>query len=384
MPGFNHERLAEIRTVRGMTMDQLAAVLGVTKQMVSKYEDGKSTPPVDSISKMAEIFSVPKKYLFKDSIYLAAGSSTLFLRAPLETTQKTRAYARIVSAWGYEITKAIDGVKSPFINLSVDEQLTIPEKAMEVRRQWGLGTQPIKNMVELLESQGFNIFAIDSPDLKTEAYSQIINGIPVIILNIGIGTSVRQRFSLAHELGHMILHRDLVDMEFDLRNKEIENEAQQFAEYFLLPVGGFDASFVSPKIDSYIALKKEWLVSISAMVFHSERTGLIDSLKRSSLQKQINTRGWKKCEPLDNEIEYEKPTAVGNRISQKVTDASTFSAFLDGVRLPIDKIENLCSMTNGTLLRFYDSSLEHLSPVESDQMGYEQISLFDFGGNYHA
>lgn len=384
MPGFNHERLTEIRTVRGMTMDQLAAVLGVTKQMVSKYEDGKSIPPVDSISKMAEIFSVPKKYLFKDSISLAAGSSTLFLRAPLETTRKARAYARIVSAWGYEITKAIDGVQSPFINLSVDEHLTIPEKAMEVRRQWGLGTQPIKNMVELLESKGFNIFAIESPDLKTEAYSQIINDIPVIILNIGIGTSVRQRFSLAHELGHMILHRDLVDLEFDLRNREIENEAQQFAEHFLLPAGGFDASFVSPKIDSYIALKKEWLVSISAMVFHSESTGLIDSSKRSSLQKQINTRGWKKCEPLDNEIEYEKPNAVGNRISQKVTDASTFSAFLDDVRLPIDKIENLCSMPNGTLMRFYDSSLEHLSPTESNQMGFKQLSLFDFGGDYHA
>jgi len=384
VPGFNHERLTEIRTVRGMTMDQLAAVLGVTKQMISKYEDGKSIPPVDSINKMAEIFSVPKKYLLKDTIFPAEGSSTLFLRAPLETTRKARAYARIVSAWGYEITRAIDGVQSPFKSLSIDENLTIPQKAMEVRRQWGLGTQPIKNMVELLESKGFNLFVIDSPDLKTEAYSQVINDIPVIIINAGVGTSVRQRFSLAHELGHMILHRDLVDLDFDLKSREIENEAHLFAEHFLLPVGGFDTSFVSPKIDSYIALKKEWLVSISAMVFHSERIGLIDSYKRSSLQKQINARGWKKCEPLDKEIKYEKPNAIGNRILQKVTDASSFSQFIDDVRLPIDKIESLCSMPNGTLMRFYDSALERLIPIESNQMGFEQLSLFEFGGDYHA
>jgi len=384
MSRFNKERLTEIRTVRGMTMEQLANALGITKQMISKYEYGKSIPQIEAIKKMAKILSVPKKYMFKESVILNSGSSTLFLRAPLATPKKTRAYARIVSSWGYEISQATENMQQPFSNFSVDNNLTIPEKAMELRRQWGLGTQPIKNMVALLESRGFNIFTIDSPELKTEAYSQIINGVPIIVINKKIGTAVRQRFSLAHELGHMVLHRNLFDWEFDLRNKEIENEAQQFAEHFLLPAKGFDYSFVSPKMEHLISLKREWLVSLGALVIHCENIGLIDASKREFLQKQINVRGWQKSEPLDNEIEHEKPFAMGERISNKITDKDSFVEFFDEIRLPIDHVENLCSLPNGSLMKFSDDSLENYDVVKSNQMEFVQLTLFNSGSDYYA
>lgn len=384
MPGFNRERLTEIRAVRGMTMEQLANKLGITKQMVSKYEDGKSIPQIEAIRKMATVLSVPKKFLFKESVALNTHSSTLFLRAPLVTPKKTRAYARVISRWGYELAQSIENTSQPFINISIDEQLTIPEKAMELRRQWGLGTQPIKDMVALLESRGFNIFTIDSPELKTEAYSQIINGIPIIVINQQMGTAVRRRFSLAHELGHMVLHGHLVDWDFDLRDREIEHEAQQFAEYFLLPAGGFDYSFVSPKMEHLISLKKEWLVSLSAIVIHCENIGLIDASKREFLQRQINGRGWQKSEPLDNEIEYEKPHAIGNYILSKVIDSDTFVDFFDKVQLPIDHVENLCSLPNGSLMKFFDDSLKNYDVVGFNQMEFKQLTLFDAGGDYYA
>jgi Zn-dependent peptidase ImmA (M78 family)/transcriptional regulator with XRE-family HTH domain len=384
MPGFNKERLTEIRTVRGMTMEQLANALGKTKQMVSKYEDGKSIPQIDAIKKMAQVLSAPIKYLLKESIVHNTNSSTLFLRAPLATPKKTRTYARIVSSWGYEISQALKNMPQPFSSFSIDDQLTIPEKAMELRRQWGLGTQPIKDMVALLESRGFNIFTIDSPELKTEAYSQIINDIPIIVINKQIGTAVRQRFSLAHELGHIVLHRNLVDWEFDLRSKEIENEAQQFAEHFLLPKGGFDYSFVSSKMEDLISLKKEWLVSLGALVIHCENVGLIDASRRDFLQKRINVYGWQKSEPLDNKIEYEKPYVMGNRILNKVKDKDDFVEFLDEVRLPIDNVESLCSLPNGSLMKFFDDSLENYDLAESNQMELKQMTLFDVGGDYYA
>jgi len=385
---FNRERLTELRTMRGMTMEFLANELGITKQMVSKYEDGKSIPQIEAMRKMAQVLSAPTKYLFKESVTLNKNSSTLFLRAPLAIPKKTRAYARIVSGWGYEISQATENLSQPFADFSIDNKLTIPEKAMELRRQWGLGNQPIKDMVALLESRGFNIFTIDSPELKTEAYSQIINGTPIIVINMNkqSRTAVRQRFSLAHELGHMVLHRELFDWEFDSRSKEIENEAQLFAEYFLLSTRSFIDSFISPKIkmEHLIALKKEWRVSLGALVIHCENTGLIDASKREFLQKQINARGWKKFEPLDNEIEHEEPSAMGNRILGKITDASAFAEFFNEVRLPIDSVESLSSLPNGSLMKFFGDSLEIYDVVESGQMEFEQLALFDAGGDYHA
>jgi Zn-dependent peptidase ImmA (M78 family)/DNA-binding XRE family transcriptional regulator len=385
MPVFNGKRLAEIRTIRGMTMERLASELGKTKQMVLKYEDGKSTPQIEAIRKMAMVLSVPIKYLFKESIILDRTSSALFLRAPLATPKKTIAYARIVSGWGYEISQAVDNHSQPFIEFLIDDHLTIPEKAMELRRQWGLGSRPIKNMVELLELHGFNIFIIDSPELKTEAYSQIINGIPIIVINKQIGTAVRQRFSLAHELGHMVLHRNMIDdWELSSRSKEIENEAQQFAEYFLLPTGGFEDTFVSSKMDHLVTLKREWLVSLGALVIHCKNVGLIDVARRDYLQKQINVRGWKKLEPLDNKLECEKPCAIGNRISSKITDQNTYAKLFDRLRLPLDSVENLCSLPNGSLKKYADDSLGIYDVLESNQIEFEQLALFNAGGNHYA
>lgn len=380
MPGFNGKRLTEIRAVRGITMEQLAGALGITKQMVSKYEDGKSIPQIEAIGKMAQVLSVPRKYLLKESVVLNSDSSTLFLRAPLSIPKKTRAYARTLSGWGYEISQVLENASQPFPSFSIDDQLTIPEKALELRRQWGLGTKPVKNMVALLESHGFNIFTIDSPELKTEAYSQIVNSTPIIVINKEMGTAVRQRFSLAHELGHIVLHRNMVDWEFDLRSKEIENEAQQFAEHFLLPAGGFDYSFSSPKMEHLISLKKEWRVSLGALVMHCANAGLIDASKRDFLQRQINVRGWQRSEPLDKEIEHEKPHAMGNRISNKVKDRESFIEFFDEIRLPMDSVESLCSLPKGSLLQFFDDSLDS----EYNQSELEQLTFLNAGGDYYA
>ncbi|MCL1976326.1 MAG: ImmA/IrrE family metallo-endopeptidase [Firmicutes bacterium] len=384
MPGFNRERLTEIRIVRSMTMEQLAKAVGKTKQMVSKYEDGKSIPQIDTIKKMAQVLAAPIKYLLKESVVHNRNTSTLFLRAPLATPQKKRAYARIVSSWGYEIAQALENISQPFLRFSIDEKLTIPDKAMELRRQWNLGTQPIHNMVSLLESRGFNIFTIYSPELKTEAYSQIINGTPIIVLNQQVGTAVRQRFSLAHELGHMVLHRHLIDWEFDIRSKEIENEAQQFAEYFLLPQEGFDYSFVSSKMEDLFFLKKEWLVSLRALVIHCENVGLIDAPRSYFLQKRLNANGWQKIEPFDNEIEYEKPYEMGHRILNRVKEKNDFKEFFAEVRLPIDNIESLCSLPQGSLMKYYDDSWESYDLRESYQPDFEQPTLFDVGGDDYA
>ncbi|MCL1831026.1 MAG: XRE family transcriptional regulator [Oscillospiraceae bacterium] len=257
MSEFNRERLTEIRTIRNITMEQLANSLGKTKQMISKYEVGKSLPSDDTVQEIADALSISKDYFYKESTLLSDGSSTLFLRAPFTIPKKSREKCRILSRWGYEIVREHNDAINPFNSINIDNDLSIPEKAMELRKQWNLGIKPISNMVQLLESKGFNIFTIDLQQVKTDAYSQIINGFPIIVLNKQIGTAVRQRFSLAHELGHMILHRELDDWEFDLRNKEIENEAHQFAEYFLLPTEGFVNTFVSPDFEHLIMLKKE-------------------------------------------------------------------------------------------------------------------------------
>jgi len=378
-PMFNGERLAEIRIVRNMTQEQLAVPLGISKQMVSRYEDGKNIPQSETVKKMAQLLSIPIKCFYKDNFAFDTKSSTVFFRANIDTSKKVRENIKIAGKWGYEILKANEKLSNPFLTLSIDNNLTIPEKATVLKQKWGIGDNPVENMVALLEIHGFNIFTVDFPGLKTEACSQIINGIPIIVINKNIGTAVRQRFSLAHELGHMILHRGIAHWDFEIRNTELEKEAHEFAEYFLLPMKGFEKSLLPLKIEKLIELKRKWKVSLAALAMHCKNTGLIDASECDALHRFISTRGWKKFEPLDDEFEYEKPYAMGQLALSTATDKDTFLEFFDKVLLPADIIESLCSLPNDTFTGILNGSFDM-----NDTAGFEQLDLSDIGGDHNA
>lgn len=370
-------RLREMRIVRGVSLEQLANALRVTKQAVSKYEHGKSTPASDAIRKMSALLKMPQKYLLKKNVEFDNVCSTLFFRSTSSTKKRHKEYANIIGLWGYEIIREIDNLRR--VDLSTDKELSIPEKAIELRRQWGIGTLPIKNLIDVLERHGFYIFTIDSADMETDAYSRIINGVPIIVINKHKGTSVRRRFSLAHELGHLVLHKDLQDREFRDRSNMFEQEANLFAEHFLMPSDSFENSIISPKLDHFVQMKEEWGVSIAAMIYHCGQLGVINSRKVRSLQVQMSALGWKKTEPLDNKMEFEIPHKVSNLILDKITDEDAFVNFYNKVCLPLDEMERICSLREGALTKYGTNEFGR-----QNTKGLEQLTLSDFAGVYIA
>lgn len=391
MSGFNPNRLREIRLIRKMSLEQLAENLGKTKQAVSKYELGKSMPSSDVVNKLLNFLNVPRKCLIKDDVLPGSGCSPLFLRAKSTTTRGNTDFANIVSRWGYEIVTGLENASENPVNFpEIDAALPVPEKAFELRRQWGIGTLPIENMVSLLERKGFFIFVTDSAELNTDAYSRVIKGIPIIVLNKNKGTAVRWRFSLAHELGHLILHRTLSGNDFDIRSDTLEDEANLFAEYFLMPKEGFENSMMSPKaprLEQFISLKKEWGVSIAAMVYHSGKTGLIEERKVKSLRIQMSKLGWRKKEPLDHgdgKLEFETPEKLQYLISRQITGIDSFNKFFDAVRLPVDEIERLCSLPENYFSDYLGEITAEDSLYYINHKDDKQLSLFREEGSPHA
>lgn len=375
MSGFNGNQLREIRIVRKMTLAQLAQALGMTKQAVSKYEHGQSIPATETIDKMLSILSIPFKYLCKDDPKYTKECSPLFFRALSSTTQNNIEYANIKSQWSYEILSAIETSQVRSFNIpNMDSHLSIAEKALALRKHWEMGSLPIRNLTQLLEGNGIYVFAVQDADLKTDAYSRVINGYPVIVLNKCKGTAVRWRFSLAHELGHLLLHRSLSETDFAFRGKELEDEANLFAENFLMPEDGFKKSIIATKLEHFIPLKKEWGVSIAAMLYHCNRIGIIDSRKTKSLQIQMSKMGWKKREPLDDELTFEQPTLLKSILNEQLRDHNSFAIFYDAVQLPLNEIESLCSLQEG-FFSSYDFR-ETTEKALSDSPTYEQLSLF--------
>jgi len=375
MSRFNPERLKEIRIVRKMNLSQLAEKLGLTKQAVSKYELGKNMPSPEFLNKMLNILSISRDYLTKNSIDTNRTCSSLFFRAASTTTETERCYANIICKWGYEITQGMNIFENiPNVNFpNLNEELTILEKAAYLRRFWKLGNTPIDNITSVLEDNGIFVFIVDSSELHTDAYSKIINGIPIIILNEYKGTAVRWRFDLCHELGHLVLHKNLSATEFEFNAERVEKEASLFASCFLMPKESFGNSVVTPKLEDFIELKKEWKVSITAMLYNCEHFGIISNNKYIALLKQLSKKGWRKKEPFDDEFEFEKSKYFHNYAEKYLTDKNNFEQFNNLVRLPIKDIERLCSLPEGYFAEYNNG----VTTNDDDTTSHRQLDLFN-------
>lgn len=83
---FNGSRLREGRIYRGLTITDLADELGVSKQMISKYENDKAIPTLDSLMLITNILKFPKEYFYETSVEVKTGST--YFRSLLTTGKK--------------------------------------------------------------------------------------------------------------------------------------------------------------------------------------------------------------------------------------------------------------------------------------------------------
>ena len=125
-----------------------------------------------------------------------------------------------------------------------------------------------------------------------------------VILSNDKQSVARRNFDAAHELGHIILHRNIEKLE-ELSQEEqrkLEEQANSFAAAFLLPKNEFFKELIQPlDLEYYKILKKKWKVSIAAMVMRARQLERINNNQYLELMKIMNYRKWRTREPLDNQ-----------------------------------------------------------------------------------
>jgi Zn-dependent peptidase ImmA (M78 family) len=130
-----------------------------------------------------------------------------------------------------------------------------------------------------MESKGIVICRYEMQGENVEAFSFWNGHRPFIFLASEKEAAVRRRYDLAHELGHLILHRWIEQSELEDRAilKAIEGEAYKFAGAFLLPSSSFPNEVYTTRLDAFIPLKQRWKVSIQAMIYRCADLDLIDA-----------------------------------------------------------------------------------------------------------
>lgn len=360
-PQFIGERLKEVREARGLTCLELSNRLCITRSSVSNYENNLQTPSPTVLHRLCVELEVSPQYFMKKAP--AKEPATLFFRSFNSATKRARIAVARRYEWLREVAAFIHQyVKFPAVNvpnaLEGDDYRTltttdVEEIAVSVRRHWSLGDRPISNVIWLLENQGVVCSRFRFEATTLDAFSEWRHVRPFVILSSDKNCCARSRYDAAHELAHMVLHRDVSKEELTANSRfsVIEEQANAFAGAFLMPEATFRQDFV-PKLDVLRDLKAKWHVSIAAMIVRGKAMQAMSDAEESSLWRQLSRRGWRKREPLDDILPPEQPEFL--RRSIRMLEEKAISSTRDisfHLGLTEGEIRDLCGCNSGERIR---------------------------------
>ena len=293
MATFNPKRLAFARKRRRYTKKSLADASGLSNVTLTRIETGENIPEADTIRKLSNILDFPVQFFFGGDIKsIDAGGVSFRSLSTLTSKDKDAALAAgdlgmMLSEW---IAERFNLPEPDVPDMTADYT---PEGAsLALREYWGLGQRPIVDIIKLLESKGIMIFSLKEDAKTVDAFSFWRSNKPYIFLN-SFKTVERSRFDAAHELGHLVMHRN-GRLE---SGKTIEKDADLFASCFLMPEGDVRSNVLKNNTLNDLLMKKtRWKVSLASLCNRLHKLGIISDWQYRNYCIEINLR-YKNTEP---------------------------------------------------------------------------------------
>ena len=282
---FNGGRLAIARRRRGFTKASLATSVGVDSRSISNYERGMS-PRADVLERLAERLAFPVAFFYGSAIDEIPSKAASF-RSLARMTTSQREDALSQGALRIHLDKWLCSRFNMPKPAVPDLRFESPEAAATiVRAEWGLGDKPIGNLTHLLESKGIRVYSLAVSGNEVDAFSMWSGDAAFVMLNVQ-KTAEHSRFDAAHELAHLVLHRQGAPV-----GKEAESEANRFASSFLMPESDVLANTMrNPGIRALVTWKARWRVSLAALNYRLHQLGMSTEHHYKSLCIQISAMG---------------------------------------------------------------------------------------------
>jgi len=349
------DRIKEAREAVGLTLDAFAEALEKTRQAVAQFENGQTSPSGETFSKIIEVTGQPISF-FVTSPPRPVTSGTVFWRSLKRMEQRHRSRISRRLQWAADIAQlANEYVEFPEVDIphwdfdpeSADED-DIEAAAEHLRTYWCLGSGPVGNLADLLESKGVILVREDVRCADMDGLSSWIGGRPYILLSGEIESGPRDLFNLAHELGHIYLHATV-----ELNNKNlalIEKQANRFASAFLMPADMFSKEVIGTSLEFFKSLKRRWGVAIAAMAYRCKDLRLISESQFSYIFRQMSVQKIRKVEPLDSAFPVCQPQVLGQAIRMIIEhNVISRSDIESRIGLNLSDVESLCSVEEGFL-----------------------------------
>lgn len=313
-PTVNPAMITLAREARGMTQQQLADKLHLHKANISRLENGDTTVSKDTLETIAEATCYPPHFFFQTGKSLPVNLAyRKRQQVPSKIITPIEAQVNIIRRHAQFMTRVMKKSPPRLPLFSVNEKNTPAKIAASLRRKWNIGTPVIHNLVKLLEQQGIILCSFNFETERVDSRSMLTDDkYPVIFLNRNL-LGDRQRFSLAFELAHLIMHTFTTVP----HNRDINHEANLFAAELLMPakeiIKDFKPIITLPLLGE---LKRKWKVSMIALLYRADDLGLLTPNQKRYLLQQFNQQKIRRHEPQELDIPAEKPQLMRQLLAQ--------------------------------------------------------------------
>jgi Zn-dependent peptidase ImmA (M78 family)/transcriptional regulator with XRE-family HTH domain len=335
---FDPQRLKVARQVQKLTRAALADRVQVSPTAVGQWESGAVRPRPQKVADLAAALHFPVAYFATSGRQISnLDGDCTFFRSLRKSSQVDRDAAMGHAALIAELAIVIErhaelpSVTIPLKPVETHAELEeIDEIAHEVREAWGLGLEPVGDVLRELERHGSVAARLELAD-AVDAFSWPGIGRPIVILGTDKSNRIRSRFDAAHELGHLVLHRDHPKP----GDPQLERQAHRFASAFLLPRERLLQEWPRGRVDwrRLMPLKRRWQMSLAALLYRARQDQLVTETAYESATKYMSRAGWRKTEPGDLGPP-EEPRLLRRAVDLLAAAGTSMTELAEEARLP--------------------------------------------------
>lgn len=310
---LNPKMIALARESRGLSQLELAEKLTLSPSHISRIEQDFTEVGEHHLKALSSVLDYPEEFFYQEGETLPPA---LALRKRNKVSQKVLLPVEAqVNIYRLSVEKLLKVIGQPEINLPVldIEKLGSPaEAARKLRKLWKIEKGAINNLTQVLEDNGLFLINFDFNTERVDGMSILADGKFPVVFSNKRSLGDRQRFTLAYELGHLVMHLQ-TNPSF---TRDISHEANEFAAEFLMPEKDIKGDFKDGVNLNVLAdLKRKWKLSMQALLYRANDIGVITDNQKRYLINQFNSMNIRRREPAELDIQRENPMKLRDMIT---------------------------------------------------------------------
>lgn len=339
---INPKMVTVARESRGLVHLDLAERMDISKSTAWRFENDAHALSEETIDQLSKILHYPKSFF---------SQSGEILPMTLSYRKRTNVSAKVISKVEANINIArlnlealLNTMKFPSGEIPLLDAIKYgsPQNCAKVlRKLWDLEKGPIDLLSEILEKNKILLLCLDFDTERVDGMFMMVNDkVPVIVTNKQL-LGDRQRFTLAYQLGHIVMHL-YTSPGFE---RDLSHEANLFAAEFLMPKKDIIKDLEDLSLAKLGQLKKKWGVSMQAILYRASDLQLLSENQKNYLLKQFNQQNIRRREPKELDIKTEQYKRVRDLMTQ----------FRTKQKLTIDKVAAFMHLEADDFLQRYSN-----------------------------